>query len=184
MESFSLEKNGDKLKLAIYVHDFRLEIGHSNALIELLRHLPRKKQEEITDIEIVSQIATPLHELFPSYKGRLKWTKVPLGGMKPALFNSIFFHLWTIFYNNFFQKNKPYRIGVGACCFAVDASSVQFIQYQWTENGLILERNNMLKFIYKKILFSYYEWCEDQIYQSKKIKVFTAAKFLTEGSIP
>lgn len=169
------------MKLAIYVHDFRLEIGHSNALIELIRHLPKTQLHQFSEIEVISQISTPLNILFSDYyNGPLKWTKVPLGGMKPALFNSIFFHIWTWFYNKFFQAGENYRIGVGACCFGVDASSVQFIQYQWTINGLRLERKNFFKYIYKKILFFYYEWCENKIYQSKNIKIFTAANFLTD----
>lgn len=170
------------MKLAIYVHDFRLEIGHSNALIELIRHLPESQIQKISEIEVVSQIATPLENLFSEFKGKLKlsWTKVPCGGSKPALLNSLFYHLWTFFYNNFFQKGDPYRIGVGACCFGVDASSVQFIQYQWTKEGLTLEKKSILKYFYKKLLFAYYEWCEDIIYQKRGVKIFTAAQFLTD----
>lgn len=167
------------MKLAIYVHDFRLEIGHSNALIELIRNLPCDRLEKISEIEVVSQICTPLTELFPNLKAKLSWRKVPLYLSKPALINSIFYHLWTFIYNLFFQKGTPYRIGMGACAFGVNACSIQFLQSQWTPYGLELERTPLKK-MYKKILFKYYELCEKFIYNKKEIKLFSVANFLSK----
>lgn len=165
------------MKLALFVHDFRIEVGHSNSLIELIRHLPESRKKQIENLTVVSYIASDLEKLFPEFSGKIHWHKVPFSNIQPSILKSLFFQLWTFFYNLFYLRDF-YKIGIGICCLSVDAVSIQFIHQQWTKPGLQLERQFWLRLIYKKVLFYYYELCENIIFQSKKIKFFTPAKFL------
>ena len=100
--------------------------------------------------------------------------------MKPVLAKSIFFQLWTFLYNRLFQKPGTFKIGVGISCLDVDAISIQFIHHQWTRRGLELERGHPVRKLYKKILFRYFEVCENFLFRKDGLKVFSPAKFLTE----
>ena len=167
------------MKLALYVHDLKLEIGHSNSLIELIRHLPEDYQQKIESIEVVSFTTSALENLFPDFRGKLSWTSVPFPGLKPVLFKSLFFQIWTYLYDQFRQTKETYRIGIGISSLNVDAVSTQFIHHQWTERGLSMERGHILRKLYKKILFGYFEWCENFLFSRKKIRIFSPAEFLT-----
>lgn len=167
-------------RLALYVHDFKLEIGHSNSLIELIRHAPSDYLNQFSSIEVVSFTTTPLSELFPNFKGALQWTKVPFPNLKPVLFKSIFFQFWCLLYNRFFQQKNSYRIGIGISSLNVDAVSIQFIHHIWTERGLEQESNHGLRKIYKKVLFAYFELCEKFLFNKKGLKFFSPAKFLSD----
>lgn len=167
------------MRLALYVHDFRLQVGHSNSLIELVRHLPTNLLDQIEEIEVVSHVATPLPELFPNFKGKLTWTKAPFENVSPFLLKSILYQVWTFFYNRFSQKKNTYRIGIGICCLDVNAVSVQFIHHQWTKKGLEMESGHFLRLTYKKIFFKYLESCENFLFQKKNIRLFSPAKFMT-----
>lgn len=168
------------MKLALYVHDLKLEIGHSNSLIELVRHLPEEFSASIDEIEVVTFTTTPLTTLFPNFKGKLTWKKVPLANLKPVLLKSVFYQAWTFLYNRLFQGQGFTRIGIGISSLDVDAVSVQFIHRQWTERGLKMERGHFLRRLYKHVLFRYFELCEDFLFSRKGLKVFSPARFLTE----
>lgn len=167
------------MKLALYVHDFSLEVGHSNSLIELIRHLPKETVTKIKKIEVISFKSSPLPDLFPDFSGQLCWKKVPFDGMIPSLFKSIFFQIWTIAYNRLFQDKDTYRIGIGICCLDVKAISIQFIHHQWTKKGLDIESGYPLRKLYKKLLFGYYEICEDFLFPRTGLTFFSPAAFLT-----
>lgn len=173
--------NQNKQKnLALYVHDFKLEVGHSNSLIELIRNAPSEYINQFSSIEVVSFTVTPLKELFPDFKGTLKWSKVPFPGIKPMLFKSIFFQIWCFFHNHLVQPKNSYRIGIGICNLMVDAVSIQFIHHNWTKKGLEQEKNHPFRKIYKIVLFTYFELCERYLFSKKKVKFFSPARFLTE----
>ncbi len=167
------------MNLALYVHDFRLEIGHSNSLIELIRHLPKDFLNKVNSIEVISCRAAPLAELFPEYKGQLKWIKIPIEKVGPSILKSILFQLLSYLYTIFFQKKDTFRIGIGICCMNVDAVSIQFIHHQWTKCGLVLEKKHPIRLWYKKILFYYYEFCEKKLFTKKGLFFFSPAEFLT-----
>lgn len=168
------------LRLALYVHDLKIEIGHSNSLIELIRHLPSAVNSNIEQLEIISYTSSPAHILFPELNGKVIFRKVPCGWLKPVLLKSIFFQIWTALYSRLFQGSGVYKIGIGISSLVVDAVSVQFIHHQWTERGLQMERGHLLRRLYKKILFSYFEACERFLFSRPGIKIFSPAKFLTD----
>jgi hypothetical protein len=85
---------------------------------------------------------------------------------------SLFFQIWTYLYDQFRQTKGIYRIGIGISSLNVDAVSIQFIHHQWTERGLSMERGHILRKLYKKILFGYFEWCENFLFSRKKIRIF------------
>ncbi len=167
------------MKLALYVHDLKLEIGHSNSLIELIRHLPEEFSDKIEEIEVVTFTTTPLEVLFPKFKGKLKWVKVPFSGIKPVLLKSIYYQIWTFVYNKLLQSTGKFRIGIGISCLDVDAVSIQFIHHQWTKRGLEMEASHGIRKFYKKFLFAYFEWCENFLFPKRNLKIFSPAKFLT-----
>lgn len=166
--------------LALYVHDFNIEIGHSNSLIELIRNLPEEYLNNFKSIEVVAYSTSDLKTLFPEYKGELRWKKVWFPIHKPFIIKSIFYQLYTYIYNKFIQSKNTYRIGIGISCLAVDAVSVQFVHHQWRKLGLEFENKNWIRLIYKKFLFSYYDLCEDYLFSNKSLKIFSPAKFISD----
>lgn len=174
-----MEEKDRTVKLALYVHDLKLEIGHSNSLIELIRHLPRDFQNEVSEIQIVSFSVSPVETLFPEFKGKISWVKVPFAGIAPVLLKSIYFQLFVVLFNRLFQSKGFTRIGIGISSLDVDAVSIQFIHHQWTARGLEMERGHRLRHWYKKILFWYFERCERFLFTRKDLKIFSPAEFLT-----
>lgn len=173
-----LLKISHESKLALYVHDFKIEIGHSNSLIELIRHMPPEYLQQFSQIEVVSFSTTPLIELFPNFPGKLVWTKVPFPKLRPVILKSIFYQVWVVFYNRLFQKGDVTRLGIGISSLDVHAVSIQFIHHQWTGRGLELESG--FRLLYKKILFGYFEICERYLFSKKNIYFFSPASFLTK----
>lgn len=172
-------KEGHPLKLALYVHDLKLEIGHSNSLIELIRHLPEEFLKQVEEIQVVSFSTSPLEAMFPHYPGKLSWVKIPFAKLSPVLLKSIYFQLVVFLYNRLFQQNGFTRIGIGISSLDVDAVSIQFIHHQWSRPGLEMERGHAIRQIYKRILFWYFERCEKYLFVKEGLKVFSPAKFLT-----
>ncbi len=168
------------MKIALYVHDLRLEVGHSNSLIELIRNLPESKKRMITDIEVVNFTCMKTEELFPDLNLKVKRIKVPFEGLKPFFLKAIFYQVWTFIYNRFFQEKGFFKIGIGICCLDVDAVSIQFIHKQWTEKGLEMEKGFWLRTLYKKMLFFYFETCESYLFSKRNLKFFSPAQFLTD----
>jgi glycosyltransferase involved in cell wall biosynthesis len=62
----------------------------------------------------------------------------------------------------------------------VHAVSIQFIHHQWTKKGLEMENAYPLRKIYKRILFSYFQICENYLFSKKNLKFFSPAIFLTD----
>lgn len=165
------------MKLALYVHDLRLEIGHSNSLIELVRHLPAEFLGSFSELEVVAYTCDDLEKLFPQFPGKKSFHKVPRFLIRPFLVKSLFYQLYTFLRQRIFPA-QALRIGVGVSCLDVDAVSVQFIHHQWTAPGLAQERPGLRK-LYKRLLFWYYERCEDFLFRRPGLRVFSPAQFLT-----
>ncbi len=171
--------NSNGRVLALYVHDMKLEIGHSNSLIELIRNLPQEFLARFSEIRVIAFTSSDVAELFPSFQGKKNWVAVPFKKIKPVLFKSIFFQLWTFIYNRLSLSSRDLRIGIGISSLDVDAVSIQFIHHQWTEEGLKMEEGHFIRKLYKKLLFQYFEFCEKSLIRRPGIKFFSPAKFLT-----
>ncbi len=166
------------MKLALYVHDLRLEIGHSNSLIELVRHLPAEFLRHFSELEVVAYTCDDLEKLFPHFPGKKSFHRVPRFLIRPFLVKSLFYQLYT-FLRHRLSSAQALRIGIGVSCLDVDAVSVQFIHHQWTTPGLAQERPGLRK-LYKRLLFWYYERCEDFLFRRRGVRVFSPAKFLSD----
>jgi glycosyltransferase involved in cell wall biosynthesis len=173
-------EEGTRLKLALYVHDLKLEIGHSNSLIELIRHLPKHYMDKVEEIEVVAFTTSPLENLFPDYNGKLRWVRIPFSRISPVLLKSIYFQFIVFLYNRLFQERGFTRIGIGISSLDVDAVSIQFIHHQWTEKGLEMESGHAIRKMYKKVLFWYFEICERYLFRKRNLKIFSPAEFLTQ----
>ncbi len=167
------------MKLALFVHDLKLEIGHSNALIETVRHLPADFMEHVTEICVVSYTTTPLEKLFPDFPGKLHWSRVPFATLRPVLLKSVFFQLWTKIYNTLFLGPETVKIGIGISCLDVDAANMQYVHHLWTQRGLALERGHKIRLLYKRLLFRYFEVCENYLLR-RRVKFFSPANYLTD----
>ena len=82
----------EKLKLALFVHDYHLEIGHSNALIEMINHFP---QETIDSIHVFAYTCSDFNKLHPGLANKCTHVKADSCGCWRALFSSALpcFHL-------------------------------------------------------------------------------------------
>ncbi|MBY0516465.1 MAG: glycosyltransferase family 4 protein [Bacteriovoracaceae bacterium] len=95
------------------------------------------------------------------------------------MLKSLFYQVWTYFYNLLFFGDETFRIGIGISSLSVDSVSIQFIHHIWTQRGLEQESNHGVRKIYKKILFAYFEMCENYLFKKKGLKFFSPAHFLT-----
>jgi len=168
------------MELVIYVHDFTLEIGHSNAMIELCRNIDFKK---ISRIEVVSYTCSPPPIIFPHAPDlcqKLHHKKIPFQKIYPSLLKSMFYHLCSAFY--YFHK-KAYapnsvHISIGAASLLADIVNIQFVHAQW--NPLFFKHLKMppLRWIYKKIAYSYFAWTEKVFFLNPNTKFFALSDFV------
>lgn len=177
------------MNLVIFVHDFFTEVGHSRAMIELVRNLPPDKMKNIKEIKVVSFAAGNLSEYFPFPHLKLSFIRVPFPWLFPFLSRALFFQFFSFLYSIFCLKKDDLRIGIGTASLNVDIVNIQFIQKQYERLALNFSRHSPLKWIYKFFLFKYFSFCEDFLYHRKNLKFIVPAKFLAtylmqEFSVP
>lgn len=168
------------MKLAIFVHDFFTEVGHSRAMIELVRNLPERKLEQIDEIKVISFNAGDLKAYFPFPNIKLTLVSVPFPWLYPFISKAIFFQIYTFFYSLFFLGKDYLRIGIGTASMNVDIVNIQFIQGQYENLALNSSRHSLFKWCYKFILFKYFRCCEKVLYQKNNLKFLVPANFLAE----
>ena len=124
------------MELVIYVHDFQLEVGHSNAMIEIIRNSNLNK---ISKLEIVSYTCSDGEKILPGFGKLISHQKVPFSWISPPLFRSIFYHIWSYIY--FFHKKakspNSKHISVGAASLVSDLVNIQFVHAQWNPRGVL-----------------------------------------------
>lgn len=161
-------------KLALFVHDLFLEIGHSNALIETIRNL---ETEQVEEVIVVSYSCDDLTTLFGNLHCPIKWVKVPFPHLSPVLVKVIFYHLWSYLYSTLFLRSH-FKIGIGIAAWNVDLVNIQFIHHQWSDLYFKLIQPRGLKKIYKKTLFAYYHLVENIIFKNRKRKFLALSEFV------
>lgn len=167
------------MKISIYVHEFQPQVGHSRALIELFNGLLPEQKNNISSIEVVSFVSSPLDEILPAFKCEKKITQVPLVFLKPFILKMFFYHLYTL-YHSIVYASKRKKIGIGIACLNVDIVNIQFLHRQWDAQYFKSTTLGFFKKAYKKVLNLYFSVCEDYIYttQDKKIDYIVIAKFM------
>ena len=105
------------MKMALFVHDCFLEIGHSHAMVEILRNIP---QEDVQRIDIVAFTCEDVEILFPKLKGKVFFRKVPFPRLYPFIFKVIFYHLYTYFFTVIAITKQTKKVGIGIASLTAD----------------------------------------------------------------
>jgi glycosyltransferase involved in cell wall biosynthesis len=170
-------------KLAIYVHEFQKEVGHSRALIEILKNYKDLNEYEI--IHVVAYDLGDMNELLDNYKGLFKFYRVPKICSRTFLSKAIFYQLYAFFLSLLLKHRTFCKISMGTAILHADVTYVQFIQeqaayfyfqnYQWKWTPTIVVR-----YLYKKVLFYYFIICERILFNKKKIKIICCGQFMQD----
>ena len=164
------------MNLTFFIHEWFLEVGHSNATIETIRNFPITEYEKI---HIVGYELDDKLKLFPEIEDKVEFHKVPFYNIKPFLFKAIFFQIYTFFWA-IFHRDLGAKVSIGTATLVCDYSIIQFIQKQWEPIFFSYRKYPLLVFIYKRLLYFYYFLCEVWLYKIKKVKVITVSKFLND----
>lgn len=163
-------------KYALFVHDLFLEIGHSNALIETVRNLPK---EEVDEVVVVAFTTDDIEKLFGILECNLKFVKVPFPKLYPMLVKAIFFHIWAYVYSKLFLGSH-FKIGVGIAAVGMDLVNIQFIHHQWNKLYFDMLKPAGFKKIYKKLLFWYYDFIEQRVFRNRNTKFLALSQFIND----
>lgn len=165
------------MKMALFVHECFLEVGHSNAMIETLRNLPASQIERL---DIISFDCDDLKKLFPDWHQRVIFHRVPLGKLYPFMLKMIFYHLWSGVFSLLFLSKKTIKISIGIASLWADVVNVQFVHTQWQRYYFKMKKLSFLELIYKKLLFQYFSICEKYLYRNPSIKISAVSKFIAD----
>ncbi len=163
------------MKLNIFVHEFEYSVGHSKAMIEVLKRIP---DQQIEHLRVICYSADEPHEHFSHLGNRFEIHKVPLSFLKPFILKSLFFQIYTLLF--FRRKAGSINISMGVCSFVGDIINVQFCHFLWQKKYFSAAKLSFFKRIYKKILFHYLVACEDYVYSKENIKFVFLSKFMEE----
>lgn len=166
--------------LNVVVHDLYNEIGHSRAMIEVLKALP---SNSIDHINFICFTHDTKENILPHFEGRVTFTKVPFPNIKPFILKSLFFQVYTYLFRNKLKISCSKTITVGVCSFIGDIVNVQFIHKLWTPLYFEISRPNWYKYIYKKALLTYLDFCEDIYYKIKRPKIMSLSQFIADDFV-
>ncbi len=164
------------MKLAIFVHDFFLEIGHSHAMIETIKKIP---SSEIDAVKIIAYTCDHPDKLFPELKGKVKWIRVPFPNLYPFLLKVVFYHAFCLIYQNIFLQKGFKRISIGIAAPSADIINIQFVHHQWAPFFFQKKMSAWVHF-YKKVLFGYFLYMEKKVFTRPGVKFSCLAKFVSE----
>lgn len=167
------------MKLAIFVHDLHKHIGHSRAIIELVNALSTDQKSQISDLRLICFTSTPPRELFTQFPHTIKFIKVPFPNIRPFLFKMIFYHLYTYLYSKIFL-NSFIKISIGIASLDADIVNVQFVHEQWKKIFFSQRKLKFHEFVYKKLLFLYFEIAENFVFKNKSTRFIVIARFIEQ----
>lgn len=145
-------------------------------MLETIRSMP---SESVKEIHLVYFEGQPSDKLLPEFKGDIYHHQVPGKWLFPFLIKSVFFQLWCSFFIRFFLEKDIIKIGIGTACLGVDICNIQFIQTQWKKHYFKNLSILSLRFIYKKVLFSYFSFCENLLFRNTETKFLSLSHFIT-----
>jgi glycosyltransferase involved in cell wall biosynthesis len=164
------------VNLTFFIHEWFLEIGHSNATIETIRNFPISEYEKI---HIVGYELDDKLKLFPEIEKKIVFHKVPFCNIKPFLFKAIFFHIYTFFWT-ILHRDLGAKVSIGTATLICDYSIIQFVQKQWEPIFFSYRTYPLFVLIYKRIMYFYHYLCEIWLYKIKRVKVITVSNFLKD----
>lgn len=164
------------MKINFLVHDGILEVGHTRAMIEVLRILGAK--EEVSKIRIICLHSDPVEKLFPENHDKVEIITVPGKGIKPFLLKSVFFQIYTYLNRKKLISESDQTITMGICSFIGNIVNIQFYHRDWEKLYFKYNQGPFYKNLYKFILLKYFNLCEDYYYQKKNLRFGFLSKFI------
>jgi glycosyltransferase involved in cell wall biosynthesis len=167
------------------VHDGVLEVGHTRAMMEVLRVLARKK--EVKKIKIICLHASPPEILLPENPEKLEIKIIPGHFLKPFILKSLFFQLYTWWFKKELIQERDREtkqinpiITMGVCSFIGHLVNIQFYHQEWEKLYFQYNQGPWFKTIYKKLLLRYLSLCEDYYYKKDKLKFVFLSQFICD----
>ena len=168
------------MEIVLYVHELYPEIGHSHAMIETLRNFPPGAIKKLT---VIAYESAALENIFPELKGRCSFKKVPGKTLAPFLIKMLFYQFYALLYSYFRVPAHAKELGIGIAHLRPKFVNVQFLHFQWAKPYFTMGKMPFYKYIYKKILFFFFDLGERIVYQNPLVKVGALSKFVQEALI-
>ena len=165
------------MKISLYVHDFFLEIGHSRSLIEIVRNFPA---DEIESVDIVAFTCGDLSKIFPQLSGKVKFTQVPFNFLYPMMLKIIFYQVATFLHALFRTQKDDILLGVGVASLSANTINLQFVHNHYYPFYFRFIKKSFFSTLYKRIFFSYLNFCENYLYKKSKVKIVALSNFTKE----
>ena len=159
------------------VHDCFLQIGHTRAMIEVLRETPLAPGDRIRIICFTSE---KKEILFPHKHEQVDIVTIPFKGLKPFLLKSVFFQLYTSLFKKRLIEDQGPIITMGVCSLIGTIVNVQFYHHDWEALYFKYNKGNLFKNIYKKILLRYLSLCENLYFKKQGLKFVFLSQFIAD----
>jgi glycosyltransferase involved in cell wall biosynthesis len=170
------------MNLVIYVHEFKPEVGHSRAMIELVNGLSPETLNRVNSIEVVAFECKDLNSLFPQFQGKKIRTILPFGQIKPFLFKALMFNVISLIHS--LTKSKEYlKISIGIANWNADIVNIQFLHTQWEDTYFKTSNMSLYKKIYKRVLFSFFSFGENLLYRDPSTRFISIAQFISQSLV-
>ena len=167
------------MKIHFIVHDGVMEVGHTRAMMEVLRVLASR--DEVEKIKLICYHADPPEKLIPNHPHKVEITTIPGGFLKPFLLKSLFFQIYTwIFKSKLVDPSMPI-ITMGVCSFIGNLVNIQFYHQDWEPLYFKYNKGPWYKNLYKAILLRYLSKCEDFYFNNSNLKFVMLSEFITKS---
>ena len=163
------------MKIAIFVHDLHMELGHSRALIEQLRNIPAS---DLDEIKIFTYSCGDPDKMFPNLPGKVQVVNAPIKNLYPFLLKTLFYHWWVFWMLKKHNLEGFIKLGIGVASLNVDVVNIQFVQCQWEEAFFKLLKMHLFVKAYKKIMYYYFRKCEEYLFTKKNVKIYVLSQFV------
>lgn len=153
------------MRIALFVHDLYISIGHSNAIIEKLNNIPI---DQVQELVCVCYTMDEPQNIFPTYGSKVRFVRVPLPNLKPFLLKAIFYQFYSLVYTLFFLRNDYKKISIGVATIWSDIVDLQFVHQHFSSYFFSYKKLSRIALWYKKLLFTFYAISEFIAFSKKK----------------
>ncbi|MCP4912845.1 MAG: glycosyltransferase family 4 protein [Oligoflexia bacterium] len=165
-----------KKNIAVFVHEALNGVGHTNAMLEVLRRFPLTKGDRIDFV--CFEFDSP-QELVQIDGVEVNIHQVPFPNIKPFLLKMIWFHIYTWFLTLSKYQNFK-RISIGLAAFNCNYINIQFVHEMWEKYYFQASKMPIYKRIYKRLLFTYFRIAENLYYSRSNIKLICLSSFIRD----
>ncbi len=161
------------------VHDGVLEVGHTRAMMEVLRLLANK--DEVKKIKLICLHGSSPEILIPDHPEKLEVITLPGKNLKPFMLKSLFFQFYTWFKKDQLITPEMPVITMGVCSFIGNIVNIQFYHQDWEQLYFKYNKGGWFKNLYKKIMLRYLSLCEDIYYKKANLKFGFLSQFIANN---